>query len=637
MRPMKTKPLKLGGEQLMLGTGCLNHLATLRGKRAFIVIGGGSMERAGIVSQAQEYLSQAGMESTVFKGVEPDPTFSTVKAGAKVMRDYGPDWIIAIGGGSVMDAAKSMWVLYEHSEITTLDQLKPPNTIPPLRKKAKFVCIPSTSGSASEVSRSIVITDDISHNKCGIGDMEMMPDVAICDPAVTASMPKHLTAETGMDALTHAIESWVSRRPNYISDTLARQAALDIVEWLPVAYRDGADMKAREMMLDASTAAGLAFTNSSLGIVHSMAHVIGSRFGISHGLGDAVILPYVIRFNCRNPQAKERYEVLARDMGGESLEEIVSELQIKLDIPSCLKEIIDDREQYLQMIPQMSREALLDGCTRTNPLVPSAEQFEELFRQAFLGSDYQAPEKKLKLVCYSSLGYPTMEKSLEMVDKYIEAGADTLELDIPSPDPYFESDVIARHMAAAFENCHDYDKYFEAIQEIRNKYPRVAVQLALYENTMERIGIDKVVAFCKKAGIDAMIYVGSERPDFQDKLLEGGIRLAAFVRYHMPEEEIETAKQTNGLVYLQAKPTYNNNVRPGYEALSDCVAYLRQRGILQEIYCGVGVYTPEDVRMIREAQADGVYIGSVLLEMEDDVEQIQAFIRSMKAETHESQ
>ena len=153
MRPMQSKPLKLGGDQLVMGRGKLSHLATLKGKRAFIVIGGGSMERAGVVAQAQAYLRQAGMEAMVFKGVEPDPLFSTVQRGAAEMLRYEPDWIIAIGGGSAMDAAKAMWVLYEHPEITTLDQLKPPNTIPKLRQKARFVCIPSTAGSASAPMR----------------------------------------------------------------------------------------------------------------------------------------------------------------------------------------------------------------------------------------------------------------------------------------------------------------------------------------------------------------------------------------------------------------------------------------------------------------------------------------------------
>lgn len=275
----------------------------------------------------------------------------------------------------------------------------------------------------------------------------------------------------------------------------------------------------------------------------------------------------------------------------------------------------------------------MDGCTRTNPLVPSARQFEELYKQAFLGAAYAPPAKRLNLVCYSSLGYPTMEKSLEMIDRYVEAGAEMLELDIPSPDPYYESDVISRHMAAAYAACQDYDAYFDAILQIRSKYPRVGLQLALYENTMECIGIDKVVDFCKKAYIDGLIYVGNEHPEFQDKLLEGGIRIAVFVRYHMPEEEIQIARQSNGFIYLQAKPTYNNNVKPGYEKLADCVAYLRERGVLQDIYCGVGVYTPEDIRMIRDAKADGAYVGSVLLEMEDDVAGVQDLIRTMKAET----
>ena len=283
------RPMKLAGEQLMFGRGCLEFLSQLDTRRAMIVTGGSSMEKSGILGKVREYLARAGAETDVFSGVEPDPSFETVLKGAARFRAFEPDLIVALGGGSAMDAAKMMWVYYEHPELTSLQAVLPPNPFPKLRGRARLCCIPSTSGSASEVSRSVVITEGgIKH---GIGNMEMMPDIAILDPEVTATMPKAITAETGMDAMTHALEAYASTRANYLSDVLAIQAVRDIAAHLPRAYEDGGDLTAREGMLNASMVAGLAFTNVSLGIVHSIAHTVGSFFHVPHGLALAVIYP----------------------------------------------------------------------------------------------------------------------------------------------------------------------------------------------------------------------------------------------------------------------------------------------------------------------------------------------------------
>ena len=259
--------MKLAGQQLMFGEGCLAHLKTLETKRAIIVTGGSSMKKNGIFDEVVGYLHEAGAEVTEFGGVEADPSFRTVWAGAEKMKEFQPDLIIGLGGGSAMDAAKMMWVYYEHPELTTLEEVLTAKPFPKLRQKALYCCIPSTSGTASEVSRSVVITGD-DGMKHGLGNMEMMPDIAICDPRVTASMPPHITAETGMDAMTHALEALVSNRANYVSDVLAIKAVEDIFTYLPAAYENGADLHAREIMLNASTIAGMAFTNVSLGIVH---------------------------------------------------------------------------------------------------------------------------------------------------------------------------------------------------------------------------------------------------------------------------------------------------------------------------------------------------------------------------------
>ena len=221
--------------------------------------------------------------------------------------------------------------------------------------------------------------------KHGLGNMEMMPDIAICDPEVTASMPAKITAETGMDALTHALEALASNRANYVSDILATQAALDIMETLPKAYENGQDMKAREIMVQASMVAGMAFTNVSLGIVHSMAHTIGGFFHVAHGLADAILLPYIIDFNSADETAVAVYAGIAEKAGVKELGAAVKELNKTLNIPETFKDVIADEEKYMGMLDELAKVALADGCTKTNPIIPTLDQLKELFVKAYKG------------------------------------------------------------------------------------------------------------------------------------------------------------------------------------------------------------------------------------------------------------
>lgn len=379
------RPMKLAGSELLFGEGCLEHIKSLDCKRAAIVMSGPVMRENGILGKVENYFKEAGAQTAVFEDVEPDPSFATVMKGTKFMKDFEPDLIVALGGGSAMDAAKTMWVYYEHPEFTKLEDIFPPNPFPKLRKRARFVCIPSTSGTASEVSRSVVISDDETGLKHGLGNMEMMPDIAICDPEVTKTMPKHITAETGMDALTHALEALVSNRANYVSDILAKQAAIDIVHTLPKAYENGNDIKAREIMQNASMVAGMAFTNVSLGIVHSMAHTLGGYFKLPHGLADAILLPYVMKFNSKDQKAAAVYQDLASKFLATDFIEVVKDLNKKLNIPAKLSEVIKDEKAFFDAIPEMAKVALADGCTKTNPIIPTDKQLEELFKIAYNG------------------------------------------------------------------------------------------------------------------------------------------------------------------------------------------------------------------------------------------------------------
>lgn len=381
---MMMRPMKLAGSELMFGEGCLEYIKTMKYKKVSIVIGGSSMIKSGILDKVKGYFAETGAETMVISGVEPDPHFTTVMRGADEMKAFGPDLIVALGGGSVMDAAKTMWIYYEHPELTKLSDVFPPNPFPKLREKARFCCIPSTSGTASEVSRSVVITDE-NGMKQGLGNMEMMPDIAICDPEVTASMPAHITAETGMDALTHALEALVSNRANYVSNILATSAAKDIIETLPLAYADGNDLKAREIMVNASMVAGMAFTNVSLGIVHSMAHTLGSYFHIAHGLADAILLPYIMEFNSGEEYAKKAYADFAALIGSDDLIRTVQELNQKVGVPAALKDVIADEEKYMSMLDVLAEGAKADGCTKTNPIIPTIDQLKELFVKAYRG------------------------------------------------------------------------------------------------------------------------------------------------------------------------------------------------------------------------------------------------------------
>lgn len=381
---MKMRPMKLAGDNLVFGEGALDYLKTIKGKKAVIVISGGSVERNGYLDKITNNLKEANIESKVFKGVEPDPYFSTVLKGAEFMTEFNPDWIIGLGGGSAMDAAKAMWIFYEHPELKTLSDVMSPNKVPELRKKAKMISIPTTSGSASEVSRSIVITEDDTHRKCGIGDMEMMPDIALLEPGITISMPKKITAETGMDALTHAMEALVSTRANYLSDILAKQAIKDIIKFLPKAYEQADNLEYREIMQNASMVAGLAFTNVSLGIVHSIAHTLGSYYRIPHGVGDAIVLPYVIKFNKQDKRALKIYSDIEKELEIDNLEDFIFNLNENIGIPKGVKGLINNDYEYNKNIEEFSKIAIKDGCTKTNPIIPTLDEMKELVKEIYV-------------------------------------------------------------------------------------------------------------------------------------------------------------------------------------------------------------------------------------------------------------
>lgn len=261
------------------GKGSLEELKNLKGKKAILVVGGGSMKRQGFLDKAVNYLKEAGMEVELFEGVEPDPSVETVMKGAAAMRAFEPDWIVAMGGGSPIDAAKAMWAFYEYPDVT-FEELCIPFNFPELRQKAKFAAIPSTSGTATEVTAFSVITDYAKGIKYPLADFNITPDVAIVDSELVEGLPAHQVAYTGMDALTHAIEAYVSTLNCVYTDPLAIQAIEMVFDYLPASFKG--NMESRAQMHDAQCLAGMAFSNALLGIVHSMAHKTGAAFSTGH-------------------------------------------------------------------------------------------------------------------------------------------------------------------------------------------------------------------------------------------------------------------------------------------------------------------------------------------------------------------
>ena len=379
------------------GKGALDALKTFEGKRAMVCVGGGSMKRFGFLDTVVANLKEAGMEVELFECIEPDPSVDTVMRGAAAMEKFQPDWIVAIGGGSPIDAAKAMWIKYEYPDITFEDMCKVFG-IPPLRRKARFCAISSTSGTATEVTAFAVITDNEKGIKYPLADFEITPDVAIVDPSLAETMPKKLVAHTGMDAMTHAIEAYVSTANCDFTDPLAIHAIRMIQRDLVGSYNG--DMAKRDSMHSAQCLAGMAFSNALLGIVHSMAHKTGAAFSdygahIIHGAANAMYLPKVIAFNAKDPTAKARYGVIADEMklGGANDDEKVQLLiaylrgmNDALNIPQCIQHYGADsypceqgfvpEDVFLSRLPEIAKNAIGDACTGSNPRIPTQEEME---------------------------------------------------------------------------------------------------------------------------------------------------------------------------------------------------------------------------------------------------------------------
>lgn len=402
-------------EKIYFEAGSIAYLEKMPDiQRAFIVTDE-SMVKLGYIDKILYHLRnrQQYVHSEVFSNVESDPSFDTIKKGVEEMNNFKPDVIIAVGGGSPIDAAKGMWLFYEHPEadveglkLKFMDIRKRTYKFPKLGEKTKMVAIPTTSGTGSEVTSFAVITDKEKNKKYPLADYELTPDVAIIDPDLVMSLPKSITADTGMDVLTHALEAYVSNMASDYTDGLAEKAVELVINYLEIAYNDGSNKEAREKMHNASTIAGMAFTNAFLGVCHSMAHKIGAEFHLPHGRINAILLPYVIKYNSSKPSkfvsfpkyeyfiADKKYYEIAKKVGLKaenveeginSLIEKVKEMNKNMNIPKSFKDAGIDEQEFLAKVDMLADRAFEDQCTTANPRVPLVSEIKDILLNSYYG------------------------------------------------------------------------------------------------------------------------------------------------------------------------------------------------------------------------------------------------------------
>lgn len=373
---------------IVFGDEALEYLKEIQGNRAFVV-SGKSVRRMGIADKVSAYLKEAGMEVKIFDDVEPEPSVETVKKGAAAMSEFGPDWIVGLGGGSSMDAAKAMWILYERPDLE-VGMINPIERLG-LRQKARLICIPTTSGSGSEATWAAIITNPDEKVKMELPSKEAVPDIAILDPILPSMMPPSLTAQSGLDVLTHSVEAYSSPWRNDFSDALAIRAIQIVFEYLPRSFSDAADSEAREKMHLAATMGGLAFGNSQAGAAHSMGHSLGALFKIPHGRCVGIMLPYVMEFS--QSIVLDRYVGIARALGivsgdEEAARELirrVRSLRKDLSEPDSIRYVGIDEDDFNSRLGDLVDRAMRSALTPICPRIPSAEEYKRLFVCAYNG------------------------------------------------------------------------------------------------------------------------------------------------------------------------------------------------------------------------------------------------------------
>ncbi len=374
---------------IVFGEGALSYLAQIRGTRAYIITDA-QMVQFGFVDWVKAQLAEANIETRVFAEVEPEPSLDTIRRGAALVREFEPDWIVGLGGGSPMDAAKAIWVLYERPEVS-------PDGIAPIEyfglgKKAHLITISTTSGTGSEVTWALVLSDPKEKRKLGLGSRETLATIAIVDPQFAMNMPPRLTADTGLDALTHAVEGYSANWHNDFADAMCLKAVELIFRYLPLAYADGSDAEAREKMHNAAAIAGLGFINSLTGLAHAIGHAFGGVFHIPHGRAVSLFLPYTMEFAVNG--GMHRYADLARfigiefrdaEAGARQFIQAVRDLESRLESNTNIASLGVARADYVAALETMMDHAENDSSIVASPRQPDRAELEKIFWYAYEG------------------------------------------------------------------------------------------------------------------------------------------------------------------------------------------------------------------------------------------------------------
>lgn len=379
------RKLILSGKGILTGEGSLLALKDLKYERALLVTGGSSMIKSGVIARAEKYLQMNGTETDLFSGVPKNPSIEDVLKGLVICRKFKPDVILAIGGGSAMDCAKAILLFYEfpYLNFENVLEFNKKGEIPTERKTG-LICVPSTSGTGSEVTRGTVITDPEKELKVPIMTDCLRPDLAILDPEITMTMPDHVAAETGMDALTHAIEAYTNHNLDDFDEGLCSSAIIGIMKWLPVSVLDKT-LEAREKVHNYQAMAGIGFANVGLGMVHGIAHSFGAAYNMAHGLTNAIILPYVLRYNSRDAVVREKLAELSYRCHCDDIITEIEKMREKLGIPASFREAGITEEMYREKYDLLLEHAML-GATNVNPVKMTIEEMKKMLNVVYTGN-----------------------------------------------------------------------------------------------------------------------------------------------------------------------------------------------------------------------------------------------------------
>ncbi len=377
------KKIVLEGTGVVIGQGSIAYLENLDYSSCVVVTGGSSMKRTGVLDKIEALMKKEGKQFFIHTGVGANPTIEQIEAGVADMRAQEPDLIVAVGGGSAIDAAKIMSILYEWPEITfeNINSV----ALPTKREKTTFVAVPSTSGTGSEVTAAAVYTDTVKKIKIPVKTPAIRPDLAILDVDLPMTMPKNIAAETGMDALTHAVESYINHGMDPFLEAVCRAAIEGIITELPASVNENS-LEAREKVHYYQCLAGMSFANVGLGMVHGIAHSFGGKYNLAHGLANAVILPYALKYNSKDPAVKAKLERLSKTMGGDFIEKVI-ELREKIGIPNSFNSVVSEQDFKDNYVPLV--EYSLQTGTLANPIKMTYPEMEKMVNAVYYGTEVE--------------------------------------------------------------------------------------------------------------------------------------------------------------------------------------------------------------------------------------------------------